>query len=298
MESIWQWGLSVILWIQHYRVPALDAAMRWFTFMGDEEFYLLLLPFLAWCIDFGMGLRVGAIFLLSVLTNGALKDTLLQPRPFDLNPGVKLAEAEGYGLPSGHAQSAAVVWGSLGSWTRNIWIWLLAISAIALVGLSRVYLGVHFPTDVLAGWAIGIALLAIFLTVLPSALTLARRLGLGAQLAAALVLPVVLAWLHPTKDAVSAMGTLAGLGIGLAFTWRFVPFSSLGPWWQRAARFLIGAIVALAIYLGLRGLFPGQGSPLFFTFRFLRYGLIGTWVAFGAPWLFLKLRLAPIRGRY
>lgn len=297
MESIWQWGLSVIMWIQHSRAPALDAVMGWFTFMGDEEFYLLLLPFLLWCIDLGLGLRVGIIFLLSVVTNSVLKDALLQPRPFELDPSVKLAEAAGFGLPSGHAQSSTVVWGSIGAWAHNGWVWLLGISLIVLIGVSRVYLGVHFPTDVLAGWLIGIVLLVIFLAALPAALTLARKSGLGAQSLAATVVPMILVWLHPTKDTVSAMGTLAGVGLGLAFTWRFIPFSALGPWWQRAVRFVVGAIVALAIYLGLRAVFPGESSPLFFAFRFLRYGLLGLWVSFGAPWLFLALRLAPAKGR-
>lgn len=298
MESIWQWGFSVIVWVQHYRTPALDAGMRWFTFMGDEEFYLLLLPFLLWCIDFGLGLRVGVIFLLSVVTNSAVKDALLQPRPFDFDVSVKLAPAEGYGLPSGHAQSAVVVWGSIGAWARHARGWLLAICVIVLIGVSRVYLGVHFPTDVLAGWLIGILLLAIFVAGLPSAVRLARNLGLGMQVVAAAVLPVILAWLHPTKDTVSAMGTLAGVGAGLAFTWQFVPFSALGPWWQRAVRFGVGGFVALTIYVGLRAVFPGESSPVFFAFRFLRYSLLGLWVALGGPWLFLKLHLAPAKAHH
>ena len=298
MDTVWQWGLYLIVWIQQFREPALDALMRWFTFMGDEQFSLLLLPFALWCVDFRMGVRLGVIFLLSVVVNSALKDVFQQPRPYDLNPDVKLGDAGGYGLPSGHAQSAAVVWGSIAVWARRGWFWLLAIGIIVLVGFSRIYLGVHFPTDVLAGWAVGAGLLGVYYRVLPHGPRIARQLALGVQLLAAILLPAALALIDPTNDTVSAMGVLAGIGVGLPWAWRFVPFSASGPWWQRGARFIIGAVVLLAVYEGLRAVFPGETSPFYFPFRYLRYGLLGLWSALGAPWLFLKLRLAQAAERH
>jgi len=57
-------------------------------------------------------------------------------------------------------------------------------------------------------------------------------------------------------------------------------------------RFLIGAIGLLGLYLGLSYIFPGEGEPLYAVMRFVRYTLVGLWVGLGAPWLFLKLRLA------
>ncbi|MCK4722360.1 MAG: phospholipid phosphatase, partial [Dehalococcoidia bacterium] len=101
MEALLQWGLDLILAIQQIHGPVLDGIFRAITFMGEEEFYLILLPLLLWCVDFGLGARLGALFLLSSYLNFGLKDLLRQPRPFDLDPSVKLSSAEGYGLPSG-----------------------------------------------------------------------------------------------------------------------------------------------------------------------------------------------------
>src|SRR3972149_3590645 len=111
MEAIWQWGIGLIISLQQFRGPALDGLFTFFTFLGDEEFYLLLLPLLFWSVDFTWGARVGFIFLLSAFVNSILKDGFAHPRPYERNPGVKIGDAEGYGLPSGHAQLSAAVWG-------------------------------------------------------------------------------------------------------------------------------------------------------------------------------------------
>lgn len=297
MEIIWQWGIDVIVAIQQIHGPLLDNIFRAITFLGEEEFYLILLPVLLWCVGFGLGARLAAFFLLANYINVGLKDWLQQPRPFYREPSVKLAEAEGYGMPSGHAQSAVVVWGTIAAWARKTWFWVVAIVLIVLIGFSRVYLGVHFPTDVLAGWIIGGVLLAIYLAVQPGVERWLSQLKLGWQILLALAVPLVLVLLYPTKDTVTTLAPLAGVGMGLALANRYVPFSARGLWWQRIVRFLIGIIVVLALYLGLKMVFPGEESAFYLVFRFLRYGLIGVWITLGAPWLFGLLRLTEAEKR-
>lgn len=293
MEALLQWGIDLIVAIQQIHGPALDSIFRAITFMGEEEFYLLLLPLLLWCVDFALGVRLAILFLLSSYLNAGLKNLFQQPRPFDLDPSVQLSSAEGYGLPSGHSQSAVALWGSIAAWARKTWFWVVAIGLMALIGFSRIYLGVHFPTDVLAGWAIGAVLLYLYLAVPPGVEKGLAELSLGMQMLLALAVPVVLLLIHPVKDTTTALATLAGAGTGLALTHRYTPFSARGPWWQRALRFLTGSAVVFALYLGLKVVFPGEGSALYLVFRFLRYWLIGVWVSFGAPWLFRRLHLAP-----
>ncbi|MCK4330928.1 MAG: phosphatase PAP2 family protein [Dehalococcoidia bacterium] len=291
MEALLQWGLDLILAIQQIHGPVLDGIFRAITFMGEEEFYLILLPLLLWCVDFGLGARLGVLFLLSSYLNFGLKDLFRQPRPFDLDPSVKLSSAEGYGLPSGHSQSAVVVWGSIAAWARQRWFWAVAIALMVLIGFSRVYLGVHFPTDVLAGWAIGAVLLVVCLAVQSRVEKWLAKVGLATQIILALMIPLILLLVHPTKDSVTTLAPLCGLGLGLALTHRYISFSARGPWWQRVLRFLVGGIVMAALYLGLKAVFPGEESALYLVFRFLRYWLIGVWITLGAPWLFRLLRL-------
>ncbi len=292
MEAIWQWGLDLIRTIQLVHGPALDAIFKAITFMGEEEFFLILLPLVFWCVDFAWGTRLAFVYLFSPYVNTVFKDLFAHPRPFELDPAVKLHDVRGYGLPSGHAQSAVVVWGIIAARFHKAWLWVVAILLMVLIGFSRVYLGVHFPTDVLGGWVVGAVLLASYLALDPRIETWLKRMGLSVQLALAVAVPLVLLLLYPSNDTASAMAVMMGMGVGVALTRQVVPFSTGGPLWQRAVRFLVGAIVLLALYLGFKLTFPGEGEPLYFVMRVVRYALVGLWVALGAPWLFRRLRLA------
>ena len=292
MEAIWQWGLDLIRAIQTVHGPALDAFFKAVTFMGEEEFFLILLPLVFWCLGFAVGARLAVVFLFSVYVNGGLKALIAHPRPFERDAAVQLHEADGYGLPSGHSQSAVVVWGSIAAGLRRTWLWIVAVVLMVLIGFSRIYLGVHFPTDVFGGWAVGATLLAIYLVIEPRVETWLRRVGLAAQLALAVIVPLALVLLRPVDEAISSMGVLMGTGVGLSLLARVSRFSAAGPVWQRAVRFLVGAIPLLALYLGLKLVFPGEGEPLYAVLRFVRFALLGLWTGLGAPWLFVRLGLA------
>ena len=292
MESVWQWGLNVIIWMQSMRSPVVDAIFTVGSFLGEEEFFFLLFATLLWAIDMRMGFRIGIIFLISVYVNSLAKELFAHPRPFDLDRSVATPQPGlGYGLPSGHAQNAVVIWGGLAAWQRTTLAWIGAIGIALLIGLSRIYRGVHFPTDVLGGWTIGAILLIL-------GLTLARRIGtrvptwpLAAQLSLALVGPAVLAAVFPDSGAVTAMGTLAGAGGGIAIAVRRLRLVAGGALWLRILRLMVGLVILLGLYVGLKRVFPGEESSLYFVFRFVRYVLLGSWVTLGAPWLFDILRL-------
>lgn len=297
MDAVWQWGLDVIVTVQAIRGPAADALFRGISFLGEEQFYLLLFPTLLWCVDRRLGLRLGLVFLFSVYINSVVKDVVAHPRPFELDPSVRIGAADGYGLPSGHAQAAAVIWGGLAVHTRRRWMWIAALLLAGAIGFSRVYLGVHFPTDVIAGWAIGVVLLVIWWSAYSrAAARLRARPALG-RIALAVAVPSVLAVLFPDNSAVSAMGTAAGVGVGYVVSARHLDVGVSGPLWQRAARFLAGAAVLGLLYAGLAMLPRPENATAALVARFLRYGALGLWVSLGAPWMFGLLRLAPrIRG--
>ena len=94
MDAIWQWGLGLIHTIQLVHGPALDAFFKAITFLGEEEFFLILLPLVVWCVDFAVGARLAFAFLLSSYVNTGLKDIPSQPsscgassRPDFVRPG-------------------------------------------------------------------------------------------------------------------------------------------------------------------------------------------------------------------
>ena len=118
MEALLQWGLDLIIIIQQVRGPELDGLFRVASFLGEPEFHLLVLPLLFWCVDFGLGARVSVFLLLSSHLNLYLKALFQQPRPFDFDPSLQLIPVESYGLPSGHAQLAVVVWGGIAGYVE------------------------------------------------------------------------------------------------------------------------------------------------------------------------------------
>ena len=169
MEGILDWGIRVVLWFQQAS-PALDIPFQALTLMGNERFYLLFFPLFYWCVHRRVGARLIVLFLFSSFPNAVAKQWAGQPRPFEYDPMVqRLWPTGGRGFPSGHTQSAVVIWGYLASQFRGVWLWGVAGLLIILIPLSRVYLGVHFPTDLLGGYLLGAAFLLLYLRLEPGA---------------------------------------------------------------------------------------------------------------------------------
>ena len=301
MNPVFEWGIEFLRVLQD-AVGAFGVDLaKIFTFVGNQEFYILLFPLLFWCVDRALGARVAILYLLSVVLNTDVKDVIVQERPYQLIPDIAQTDpassymyGEGYGMPSGHSQFAMTVWGALALWMKKGWFWAVAIVLVLLIGVSRLVLGFHFPTQVLAGWGLGlVVVLAYVILTLPVERWLAS-LRLEMQLLLAIALPLGLLWLHPVADTIEATAVLLGLGVGLALSQRSIRYVANGAWWQRALRYVVGIIVLLAIYLGLSVVFPEEGESLYVPLRFVRYALMGFWISFGAPWLFTRTRLVPV----
>jgi hypothetical protein len=246
------------------------------------------------------------------------------PRPFWVDPRVKaMASETTFGLPSGHSQNAAALWGMVAAGIRKKWAWITALLVIFLVGISRLYLGVHFLRDVLSGWLIGGLLVILYLRFeKPVAKWLASR-SLPLQLLISLIFSLVLilvgllsrtissdfslpqAWIDQAvakgasaPDPFSLEGTVTYAGLALGFTAGYV-------WWRRKygpaviksaslkllGQYAVGLAGMIGLYFGLKAVFPAEPEMTKEIFRYLRYALIGAWVSAIAPWLFRKLKL-------
>ena len=283
------WGLSVITTLQRLS-PAFDLPFRLFTLLGDEVFLLLFLPLVYWCLDRRLGSRLTVLVLLSAYLNVVAKALAGQPRPIELAPDIALIHEATYGgFPSGHTQNSVVLWGYLGARVRQRWLWIVVALMLVLIPLSRVYLGVHFPTDLLGGYAIGAVLLVLSLALVPPVQRWLRGLTLVGQLAVAVGAPLLLALLFATDEGITASATLMGMGVGFTVEPRWVGFRPGRKWGRRVLGYLLGVTVLAGIWLGLRLVFAliGPTAPL----RFARYALTGLWGALGAPWLLIRLGL-------
>jgi membrane-associated phospholipid phosphatase len=285
MEQAMQWGLEVITTIQKAGSPFLDTVFKGITSLGNKEFFLIVIPLVFWCVDTKKGIRLAMVVLLANFVNQFCKEWWRQPRPSDLRPEVGLIKAEGFGLPSGHSQGAVVFWGVLGSWLTKPWNLLVAIILPLLIGFSRVYLGVHFPTDVFTGWGIGLIILGTYLLAGKLFIEWFLKLSITRQVIILVATTAVLQVLN-LKDTMSP-ALFLGMSGGYLLMKLFVKFdASIGSIALKLLRFIMGITVMAIIYVGLKALFPDEGSSGYHVFRFLRYFLLGVWAALGAPWMF------------
>jgi len=283
------WGIGPILWLQGFS-PLLDLPFKLVTFLGNKEFLILFFPLLYWCVDRRVGMQVAILFLISAYLNDVAKMVAAQPRPFQYDTRVKaIVHTGGGGLPSGHTQGAVVVWGYLAYCTRRPWMWALAVGMMVLIPLSRLYLGVHFPTDLLGGYALGGMILWVYIRVGPKATSWLHKKR-SRQYAVAVMGPALMLVFAPSVgNGVVSAATLMGMGVGVVLERETVHFECNGRWWMRITRYILGVCVLLG--------FVKLGASLFSEVLphtaclFLTYGIVGFWVAFGAPWLFVKLRL-------
>jgi membrane-associated phospholipid phosphatase len=322
MEAIWNGGISWVIYLQHLG-SWLKTPMEAFSFLGTENFFLVLLPALYWCVETGIGLRIGIILLLSTSVNDSLKMAFQGPRPYWYSPDViAYAKETSFGVPSGHAQNAIAIWGMLAAGIRKWWAWTFVIIVVLLNSISRIYLGVHFPVDVFIGLVVGAVLLWIVLRSWKPVTNWLAMMSLGQQILWAFVGSLLLvifplipyawlkiinwqapqSWAVYAKDAITLNGAFTTAGVffglltGLAWFNRQGGFNPGGPIWKRFVRFLLGMVGVLVFYVGLSALFgmlvPDSEAILPFLLRYIRYFLVGIWVSAGAPWLFVRLKLA------
>ncbi|MBW3637328.1 MAG: phosphatase PAP2 family protein [Armatimonadetes bacterium] len=285
------------------------------SFLGNEEWFLLLLPLVYWCISRKTGARLGVLLLLSVSLNDILKVFFALPRPYWGGEVVALATEKSFGFPSGHAQNAALLWPFLALRSRNPRSWVpLALLLALAIAFSRLVLGVHYPADALGGALVGFALLGLWLWRGEVAIdqwrdaNLPARLGVSALTVACLGIAYYGAFLFPLNGAgterdfvaayveawkgggiVSRLGALFGLLVGLSLAPKF---EAVGPITQRIGRLLIGFAGLALFYFGLKMVLPDE-----LPFRFARYALTTFWIAFGAPWAFEKIGLSQQKRR-
>ncbi len=288
MDGLIQWGLEIVRWVQTFRNPLLDPIMGTTYYLGAEDFFILFLPLIFWCLHKSLGIRLSFALIFSNYVNLVFKDFFAAPRPYQVDSQLYAPfKTAGFGMPSGHSQAAVTFWGYIATQMKTRWWWALAIFMPLFIGIGRMYVGDHFPQDVLAGWTLGIVIVAAYAWLQPRVGLWVSRQSLTMQIALGIIVPLVLFALHATSDAATSMGVLIGMYAGLPIEEKYIRFDAHANWSKQIIKFVIGIAVLLALRLGLKAIFPAQA-----LFDLIRYAAIGAWASVGAPWVFVKTQLA------
>jgi membrane-associated phospholipid phosphatase len=310
MEEVLQWGLDCIRQVQTLSaIPGLTILMRAITNIGSTAIYLFLFPFVYWCVDEKKGLRLAMVLFISTWINLALKFFLNQPRPFftDYDPSVGLVLEIMGGFPSGHAQNSLVILMILASWkiiprlSRAAHYCITSFLCL-LIGFTRIYLGVHFPTDVFGGWLIGGLVLAAYFLAGGRIKTWfeSHNPRIGLTVAAALALAMNM--YRPSEYLLMPSGMILGLGIGYFLCRRYIVFnaslkdrSGTVKRLTMLVRYALGITAMVLLYVAAGKFINGlRNSGNYHLYVFIRWILMAIWISAGAPWVFCKLRLVQV----
>ena len=171
------WEMKLMEWLQAHISNSgfVFSILSNLSALGEQMVMVAVMGFLYWGLNKEFGKYVGVNILMVNIWNPMIKNVVLRLRPYFVKEyNVKLLRlidtsadqwdvaAQGYSFPSGHSSGAVTVYGSLACHEKNRkWLWVLAIVLPILVGFSRVFVGAHFPTDVLSGWVLGILVILI-----------------------------------------------------------------------------------------------------------------------------------------
>ena len=304
------WGYRVLVNVEEMRNGLMDTVFLIITNIGNSMTYFIILTFLYWCVRKPVGQGFAYTFLLTGILNTWIKDIWCIPRPDDpalmsvleqagitlrLNPLMHVHNTSP-SFVSGHTQMAVVLWGYMAFHYKKIWFWVMAVMSMALIGFSRMYVGVHFPQDVIGGLLVGVFYLILWLLAEPYLRVRLISLSLICRYALAVLIPLIILMVHPVGRTATPVGLVIGLGVGFLLEGQHLDFSAGGKWRRRVLRGALGLVVLFALFLSLRALSGPiviKMSPAMkIVWHVILSALFGFVVALVAPWLFTVTRLA------
>ncbi len=281
----WEWGI-----LEGFHQISNDVLTKLFlvlTQFGGEMFLIAVIGLFYFCLNKEKGEKLGFIVLFSGAFNGVLKGLVKAKRPYEyvgkehlIKGSVGSTSATGSSFPSGHSQNSASLYSTLPPLEKKKWLTIICIVLMIIVPLSRLYLGVHFPGDVVAGVILGV-LTSLLILYLYDLLALKNKSPFWMYLSASLVL-IPFLFFSPHADFFKVYGLLLGFTCGLAVEKRFVGFSTAVPLWQKFLRMLLALGIVLGVKEGLKLIFPDK-----LIFHLIRYFFI-TFLVIGVYPLVLK----------
>lgn len=268
---------DLILWLQALGAgtglqSALVLLNNFFSFLGEEILCIAVMGFVYWGLDKRKGERIGAAIMLVNVSIGMLKNVFARLRPWAAREDIRLLrEVDGFSFPSGHSANCTSLYPTTAwEYKKNRVLTVLAVAIPLLCGLSRCYVGAHWPTDVVVGWLVGLGIFALVEAVLPKFSSKYAFYGLM------IAIGTVGLFYCKTTDYFNGYGMLIGFTLGLRFEEKHTRFENTASPLLAAVRTVVGGALYFALSAAIKaflGIFRVQGFGGLLL-RSVRYGLV------------------------
>ncbi len=275
--------------LEKLRNPFLNKLFLAITSLGEETAFLVIGLVVFWCVSKRRGYYLMGVGFLGTIASQAMKIACRIPRPWVKDPNFTILEeareaAAGYSFPSGHTQTAVGTFGAVAHSSRRSIVKWVSILLAAMVGISRMYIGVHTPQDVLVGAGISIVFIFALHPLMLGKKDRTFPVLVGLSLVSLVYLTVMECVSFPAdidshnlESAMKNAYTLTGATVGLAVVYplekKYINFTESAVWWAQILKVILGLGIVLAVKEGLRApldaLFAGHLAA-----RAVRYFLI------------------------
>ncbi|MFW9905850.1 MAG: phosphatase PAP2 family protein [Candidatus Thorarchaeota archaeon] len=304
---------QMIIFLQSFS-PLFDLIFGLITIFGDQLFVVGIIGILFFCVDKKLAFRVALLATFTGFLTTLLKGFFGLERPYLEYKRLNKTEIRGikdiigqlptdYTFPSGHSSNTGAFWTYLASRWRHPGFWGVAAFMIIMIPLSRCYLGVHWPTDIIFGVLLGIVISLLFIYLLPRMEQFAVNTSFSILLLCAIITPILVVAISfvvtisvgndfDLADTTSYGGLMLGLFIGYMFEERLINLKVKEYRTNKKVliyRGIVGLIIFLVLYFSLSTIFRilFKGFPLDIIARFCRYAILAFVGIFCIPWLFV-----------
>ena len=265
--------IEIIKWLQQFRNSFLDFLFEFFTYFGEEMIIIGILGLIYWTINKEIGKRLAMTVFLSIGINSILKVIIARPRPFLVDESISNLRPEtssSYAMPSGHTQSAATTFFGLSYYFKKKYLFISAIVITVLVAFSRLYIGVHYLTDVLVGALLAIIIVYTFNYFLNKSSNpgkIYRGIGVIAFVSFITLMIVHLfmaqtdtgfdgdSFFYNLETIAKMIGALIGFIIGIEIEQKYVKFSIHKNLLKNVFRFILGVGIVMLVRIILSEVF-------------------------------------------
>lgn len=258
--------------------------------VGEETVAIILVAVIYIMFDKELARRLFFITAASLGVNSIVKNFVKRPRPFSVGAVtcVRSNTATGYSFPSGHTQNVATWSTALAIRFKKFRLMLFAVLVTALVAFSRMFLGAHYPSDVIAGAIFGIA----FAFICSGAYDRVSNKNILYGAVILILAPFAILFLFHADPLYADFYKLYGMFLGafcsVLFEEKYVAFDYDTAVWKKILRVVIAVILAFVIKEGIKKLFVFESVQLLLIGGMIRYFIL-VFTVFGLyPLLFKK----------